>query len=454
VNRDQSFNVLRHLLDEAYDGLLALDENGTIVSANEAAAVMLGRDRRHLVGKPFAAVVPLDQRRAFRRSFDLAVSGGAAALKLSVSAGGDPVSVSLRRVPRHSPPRVSLALLAQGRTPAKHKTETPSTATAFYTRLPYAVVGVDRNSRVAFTNAHARALLGGTAVRTGHPLGEPNIPVPLAELADKALHHPASHVDAPLELPDGRILRITRVPPHHAEPAVLMFEDVTEQHRHDRVMREFVRNAAHQLRTPLTGITTAVEVLQAGAKDIPEDRDRFLEHIGRHAERLTRIARGLLVLARAQSGEQILRLEFVELLPLLEALEREADPAPGVQLETSCPPLLAALAEPNLVREALAALVDHAVAHTQPGTIHLAAREVNDHVEIDVLDNGPGILPEHRTRIFEPFFRTLETGEGFGLGLAIAAQAVQAMDGTLTAGDGPDGGTTFSVRLPSAKVMA
>src|SRR5262249_5538098 len=155
-------------------------------------------------------------------------------------------------------------------------------------------------------------------------------------------------------------------------------EDVTLQHRDDRVMREFVRNAAHQLRTPLTGITTAVEVLQSGAKDVPADRDRFLEHITHHSERLTRIARGLLVLARAQSGEQILGLEFVELQPMLEVLAREAEPAPGVHVEASCPPTLAALAETNLVREALAALVDNAIAHTREGTIRLAAREVND----------------------------------------------------------------------------
>jgi signal transduction histidine kinase len=218
-------------------------------------------------------------------------------------------------------------------------------------------------------------------------------------------------------------------------------------------MREFVRNAAHQLRTPLTGITTAIEILQAGAKNVPQDRDRFLEHIERHAGRLTRVARGLLTLARAQSGEQLLRLEFVELLPMLQSLAADAETDRGVTVEASCPPSLAALAERNLMHEALSALVDNAVAHTREGTVQLVAREVDGRVEIDVHDNGPGILPEHRARIFEPFYRALEFGDGYGLGLAIAAQAAAAMDGELTASARPEGGTTFSIRLPSARVM-
>jgi signal transduction histidine kinase len=224
---------------------------------------------------------------------------------------------------------------------------------------------------------------------------------------------------------------------------------VTAQYRHDRVMREFVRNAAHQLRTPLTGIATAVEVLQSGAKDNPADRDRFLGHIERDAARLTRIARGLLVLARAQSGEQNLRLELVDLCPLLDRLGAEAEPAPGVTVEVTCPPGTTAFAEPNLLQEALAELLVNATAHTQVGRVRLAASATDDHVDIDVVDTGEGVLPEHRTRIFEPFYRIGESGEGFGLGLAIAAQAARAMDGELRATDVPGGGTAFTIRLPS-----
>jgi signal transduction histidine kinase len=450
----ENAKLLRELLDDAHDGLVALDENGAIIEANEAAARLLQRDRRYLVGKPFAAFVPLDRRRMYRHNLGLALRDEPANLELPLGPDGLQSTISMRLVPRSAPPRIAVALVSGAvRTPDRPEHADSIRPESFFLRLPYAVVGVRSDLQVAFANAWARGLLGADAVRVGRPLGDAKIPIDLRQLGTNVVSRPAHFAESPIELPDGRALRVTGIPPYKAEPAVLMLEDVTAQHRHDRVMREFVRNAAHQLRTPLTGITTAVEVLQSGAKNVPEDRDRFLEHIERHGARLTRIARGLLVLARAQSGEQLLRLEFVELLPLLESLAASAEPAPGVTIETSCPPSLAALAEPNLVHEALAALVDNAVAHTREGIVRLVAHEAGGRVEIDVLDNGPGILPEHQSRVFEPFYRALELGDGFGLGLAIAAQAAAAMDGELRAAANPGGGSTFSIRLPSARVM-
>ena len=213
-------------------------------------------------------------------------------------------------------------------------------------------------------------------------------------------------------------------------------------------MREFLRNAAHQLRTPLTGITAAVEVLQSGAKDVPSDRDRFLEHVAVDTVRLTRIARALLVLARAQSGESV-TLEQLELPELLESVVVGAGASAQGRISVACSPGLTVLAQPDLLREALAALVDNAVTHTS-GAVRLAARKLDDAVEIEVVDVGEGIPPEHHARIFEPFYRVADTGEGFGLGLAIAQQAVNAMQGTLRSGVPAEGGTSFTIRLQAS----
>jgi two-component system, OmpR family, phosphate regulon sensor histidine kinase PhoR len=450
-----SGKLLRDLLDDAREGLLALDEHGAILEANEAAARFLKRERRHLLGKPFAAFVPLDRRRLYRHNLALTLRGEPTGIELPLGPDGLQSTVSMRLMLRSEPPRIAVALVSG----AVHTRERPEHVDStrpedFFVRLPFAVVGLRSDLVVAFANPRALSLLGAEAVRVGRPLGVARIPIDLRQLGGNVVSRPTHFSESPIELPDGRTLRVTGIPPHKGQAGVLMLEDVSAQHRHDRVMREFVRNAAHQLRTPLTGITTAVEVLQSGAKNVPDDRDRFLEHIERHAGRLTRIARGLLVLARAQSGEQILRLEFVELQPLLQSLAADAEPAHGVTVEASCPPSLAALAEPNLVHEALSALVDNAVEHTRQGAVRLLAQEVDGRVEIDVLDNGPGILPEHQGRIFEPFYRTLELGDGFGLGLAIAAQAAEAMDGELRAAASPDGGTRFTIRLPSARVMS
>src|SRR5205823_12280652 len=137
---------------------------------------------------------------------------------------------------------------------------------------------------------------------------------------------------------------------------------------------------------------------------------------------------------------------------LLAALAAEAKPADGVRIEIECPPSLAALAEPDLAREALAALVENAVAHTHEGTITIRAAENDRRVAIEIADTGPGVLPEHREHIFEPFYRPSGHGQGFGLGLAIAAQAVKAMDGDLAVDDA-EHGARFTVRLPSARIV-
>ena len=84
--------------------------------------------------------------------------------------------------------------------------------------------------------------------------------------------------------------------------ALLVIDDLTEQERRELAEREFVSNAAHELRTPLTTIIGAVEVLQAGAKEDPVERDRFLAHIERESGRLARLARAMLTLARAHAG--------------------------------------------------------------------------------------------------------------------------------------------------------
>jgi signal transduction histidine kinase len=300
-----------------------------------------------------------------------------------------------------------------------------------------------RDRSVAFANDRALSILGNETVEVGRPLRGAE----LGALAERLVSLPEPLAATTVELAGGQALRVTGVAAHEDDPAILLIEDVTEELRREKVVREFVRNAAHQLRTPLAGITAAVEVLQSGAKDVPSDRDRFLRHIEEHTARLTRIARALLTLARAQSGESI-PLERVELRALLERVVAQADPAGEGRIAVACSTSLTARAQPDLLLEALAGLVDNAVTHTQ-GEIRLHARDVGDAVEIEVVDTGEGIAPEHQARIFEPFYRVADTGEGFGLGLAIARQAVEAMHGELSIATPAGAGTAFTIRLPA-----
>src|SRR4029078_10989196 len=115
----------------------------------------------------------------------------------------------------------------------------------------------------------------------------------------------ASGRPAELELSDPRILVVSGIPPAAGgENAIVVVVDESERERNARIQREFATNAAHELRTPLASLVTAVEILRTGAKDDPRARERLLDVIARESDRLTRLSRALLVLARADARDE------------------------------------------------------------------------------------------------------------------------------------------------------
>jgi signal transduction histidine kinase len=237
--------------------------------------------------------------------------------------------------------------------------------------------------------------------------------------------------------------------------AVATFEDATDRERRVRAEREFVTNAAHELRTPLTVIASAVEVLQAGAKDDPEARDRFLDHIDRATDRLGRLGRALLTLARTQTGQEAAKLDVVALCPLLDSLAEEITPLEDVVVDVSCDSDVAALANRDLLEQALSNVARNAAIHTMSGSISLAAHPHDGTVAIEVTDTGPGVSPEDRERITERFYRAPDTEvEGFGLGLSIAAESVRATGGRLELEAVEPHGTCVRVTVPLARLVS
>jgi two-component system phosphate regulon sensor histidine kinase PhoR len=235
--------------------------------------------------------------------------------------------------------------------------------------------------------------------------------------------------------------------------AVVTYEDVTGQHRREQADRDFVSNAAHQLRTPLTAIASAVAVLQGGAKEIPEERDRFLGHLERETDRLARLGHALLALARAQREEEQPALAIVPLHPLLKAVVDEARPKDGVAITLDCPPELAATTNAELLEEALGNIVANAVSYTEAGRIDVVATRADGAVRIDISDTGPGISEDARGRAFDRFFRG-DAGRrgGFGLGLPIARAAIEAAGGEIEL-ESTSRGTTARIVLRGAALL-
>src|SRR3954454_11028216 len=163
-------------------------------------------------------------------------------------------------------------------------------------RLHEGVVTVDEDLVVRFANAEARRMLGGRLAE-GDPLPDPWPNFSLRDFAAALFGSEGGLQQAHVRPDDERAVAVVGIPTQpETDNVMIVLDDLTEQERRELAEREFVSNAAHELRTPLTTIIGAVEVLQAGAKDDAAERDRFLAHIAREAERLARLARALLTL--------------------------------------------------------------------------------------------------------------------------------------------------------------
>jgi len=229
-------------------------------------------------------------------------------------------------------------------------------------------------------------------------------------------------------------------------------DDLTEQERRELAEREFVSNAAHELRTPLTTIIGAVEVLQAGAKEDPTERDRFLGHIERESGRLARLARAMLTLARAHSGQEPPRIEAVELAPLLREVAAGLRPHAGVSVDVEVADGLAVEANRDLLEQALRNLGENAAKHTARGSVALRAYGKGNTVTVEVEDSGPGISPEVQRHVFDRFYRGERDPHGFGLGLAIVRESVRTLGARIELDSSPGEGTVFRILLAPARV--
>ena len=314
-------------------------------------------------------------------------------------------------------------------------------------RLDEGVVLLRRDLTVEFANGPARELVGAD-------LGERPVGREVRRFAVEVF---ASELPAQLRLQtdDERTLLVSAIPPGAgADTVIVVLMDETQRERAERIRREFATNAAHELRTPLASIVTAVEMLQTGAKNDEAARDEFLDVIETEAARLTRLTRALLLLARAEARQQEPRLANLVLADVLEHVAGGAPRPADVVVE--CPDDLVAAAERDLLVQALSNLVANAVNASDGAQVVLrGAAGPEGQVEIDVIDHGGGIPEADQARIFDRFYRAGDAAEGggFGLGLPIARSAVHALGGTIELISRPGKGTTVRVTLAAGSLV-
>jgi signal transduction histidine kinase len=313
---------------------------------------------------------------------------------------------------------------------------------AIFDGLTDAVMVVDEDGPLRFSNAAAADLLDPTGL-------PPDVILPqlhrAAELGFAA--HPA------LRIGDRAYAMTARSLPD--EGAILaVIRDRTDEMRREFAEADFVSNAAHELRNPLAGISGAIEVLQDGAKDDPGARDHFLERLAYDTERMNRLTKALLTLARVES----LGAGETEVVDVPKAIRDVVDAVvvpQGIELEVDVEPDLAAQADRTLLRQVMIGLLTNAFKNTPaPGSITVRGRRDGDEeVVLEVIDTGTGIPEAEIEKVFERFYRRTQSRkqEGFGLGLAIARRMVDVMGGRIGASSVEGEGSTFWVRLPVAK---
>ncbi len=224
--------------------------------------------------------------------------------------------------------------------------------------------------------------------------------------------------------------------------------------------RQFISDASHELKTPLTIINANAQMLERWADREPEVRAESLRAIRDESGALARMVNGMLTLARAESGADDLPRGPVDLGSLLGEVVRYAEPraeAKGLSLRYAAPAKLAiVLGDENLLRQIFTNLIDNAIKFTERGGVEVVLVEratATDPVSVEVRDTGIGIDEPSLERIFDRFYRTDKSRDrnvpGTGLGLAIVRSIARVHGGTVEAKRNADGGTTFVVTLPA-----
>ncbi len=242
-----------------------------------------------------------------------------------------------------------------------------------------------------------------------------------------------------------------------AEGVIVVFHDVTDLKRLERVRQDFVANVSHELRTPLTAVKGYVEALRDGGLQDPAHAEQFLDVIQRHSERMDKIVSDLLLLSEMESAERVLQREAVHLAELIRtAVETLRPLAEAKKQHLRIEPmegLPSVRADGQKAHQVLINLLNNAISYTpEGGSITVEARPISEGVEVSVIDNGIGIPPDDLPRIFERFYRvdkgrSRELG-GTGLGLSIVKHIIEAHGGQIRVESKPGKGSRFTFFLP------
>jgi PAS domain S-box-containing protein len=240
--------------------------------------------------------------------------------------------------------------------------------------------------------------------------------------------------------------------------------DITEMYESQRVLKEldqrkdeFLANMSHEIRSPLTGIMGYADILLSRLKD-PDDIE-CLKTIKESGDYLIEIVNDILDLSKIEAGKLVMTLEAVsvhsvlaEVQSLMDVRAKQKKLPLSLRYEGALP--VSIQTDRTRLRQILINLVSNAIKFTDRGRVEILARSVDGLLQIEVIDTGIGIAPEHQDLLFQPFTQADTTSTrqygGTGLGLTITRRLVEMLGGSISFESELNRGSTFRVRIPAA----
>ena len=320
------------------------------------------------------------------------------------------------------------------------------------------VLALDAKGRVVLANWRFREMFRVEGSIEQRPFGQLVRNTAVFEACDAALRgrDAIDRFTVPNEMGDKRV-EVRAIPLTSEQiAAVAVFIDVTQLETLEQIRRDFISDFSHEVRTPLAGLSTAVESYDLAGRSMTSDEDHQLRRImARQLTRLQRLVSDLSELSRIEAGDLTLELQRVDARALIEDLcEDFADRAAQQRVRfVVSGESFATRADPVRLEQAFSNLIDNALKYgADDATIDITIAPADGNGFVRITDHGEGVQPSERERIFNRFYRVDKSRSqdvaGTGLGLAITKHLILLHGGTIEVESEHGSGSTFVVRLP------
>ena len=482
------------LVDAAPDGILVSDERGKIVLVNAEAARMFGYAKDELIGQPIEILVPQAARARhpehvarFRGAPRLRPMGSGLELHGQRKDGSEfPVEISLSPIAHAEQVLVVAGIrdVSERRAIEAQARRANAYLVSAVDTIQDAFAVLDEEERIVMVNSAARQLLSGPVGEAivGRNFGDvlrDSLSAGAFDFSDESrdalyarwmAYHHDPHGVLEVRTGRGRHLRvISRKTPEHG--TVSLMTDITDDVLREAELRkasaaksEFLSSMSHELRTPLNAVLGFAQLLEHDRKQpLTERQHERLQHVLRGGEHLLRLIDDVLDLSRIEAGRVAMSCEPVDIGEVLRDVVTTLEPMASrakvsLGLDVLPPALPHAFVDRTRIAQILMNFGSNAIKYGKAGgraTFEVAVE--GPRVRVTVVDDGIGIPPDKRNKLFEPFQRAgQETGpiEGTGIGLVISKRLAELMNGRVGFVSEQGVGSRFWVEVPAHRTAA